>query len=369
MILRIHQEGAEDLFAATRMPLGGHLEELRWRLFRAFAGLGVALVLVFFLDFIGYVTGTPIGIGKPVQDLITRPVVREVQAFYARRVARVARELQEGKSSVLEANAFREVEMEVEINEWVRQAAARLHVPVPRLLSRPKEKEYLLVQARIPPLIWSLALQEAQWLVAKRPGLTTMSVMEAMMVYIKVAFVCGIVLASPWIFWQLWSFVAAGLYAHEKQPVYIFLPFSIGLFVVGVLVCQFLVLPSAVEALLGFNEWLGYEPELRLSEWLGFAILMPLVFGLTFETPLVMLLLQRVGIVGVGAYRGKRRLAWFVLALFAAVACPSTDAYSMLLLWVPLCLLYELGILLCRCSYRPVQANDEEEALSQTFEA
>src|SRR5262249_39687608 len=174
MILRIHQEGAEDLFAATRMPLGGHLEELRWRLFRAFAGLGVALVLVFFLDFIGYVTGTPIGIGKPVQDLITRPVVREVQAFYARRVARVARELQEGKSSVREAKAFRGGEREGKINEWVRRAAARLPAPVPRLLSRPKEKEYLLVQARPPPLIWSLALQEAQWLVAKRPGLTTM---------------------------------------------------------------------------------------------------------------------------------------------------------------------------------------------------
>src|SRR6516165_5792691 len=119
------------------------------------------------------------------------------------------------------------------------------------------------------------------------------------------------------------------------------MPFSIGLFAAGVLVCQFLVLPSAVEALLGFNEWLGYEPELRLSEWLGFAVLMPLVFGLAFQTPLVMLLLQHVGMVRVEAYRGKRRFAWFILALFAAVASPSTDAYSMLLLWVPLCLLYE----------------------------
>jgi sec-independent protein translocase protein TatC len=370
MIVRTRHDAAEDLFALTRMPLGDHLEELRSRLFRALAGLGVALFLVFFLDFIGYVTDTPIGIGKPVQDLITQPVVGELQSFYDRRVKQVARELQEGKDSARAANEAREVVMEVEMNDWVHHVAARLGIKVPNAPLGARREDYALVRVRIRPLTWALAMQEAQQKVGKRPTLTTMGVMEAMMVYIKVALVCGIVLASPWVFWHIWSFVAAGLYAHEKRPFYAYLPFSIGLFLAGVLVCQFLVLPKAVEALLWFNEWLGYEPDLRLSEWLGFALLMPLIFGLSFQTPLVMLLLQRVGIVSVAAYRAKRRLAWFFMVIFAGFACPSADAYSMLLLWVPMCLLYELGIVLCRWSPRAEENYNEEEGnMSQTFEA
>src|SRR5438876_786854 len=87
----------------------------------------------------------------------------------------------------------------------------------------------------------------------------------------------GFVLGSPWIFYQIWSFVAAGLYPHEKKYVNMFLPVSIGLFLFGVAVCEFFVMDKTIEALLWFNEFLGMAPDLRLSEWLGFAIFMPLV--------------------------------------------------------------------------------------------
>src|SRR5207253_11405223 len=98
---------------------------------------------------------------------------------------------------------------------------------------------------------------------------------------------------------------------------------------------------------LWFNEWIGLEPDLRLNEWLGFAIMMPLDFGVSFQTPLVMLFLERLGILSIDLYRGKRRIAWFIMAVFAAVITPSTDAFSMLFLWVPMSMLYELGIGLC----------------------
>jgi sec-independent protein translocase protein TatC len=175
-----------------------------------------------------------------------------------------------------------------------------------------------------------------------------MSPTEALVVYFKVALACGIVLASPWIFWQIWGFFASGLYAGEKRILYFFLPVSLALFLAGVLGCQFLVMPRAIETLLGFNEWLGFEPDLRLSEWLSFAIWMPLVFGLSFQTPLVMLALERFGIVTIEFYGQKRRIAWFVLAVVAAAIIPSMDVASMLLLWLPLGLLYELGIWFCR---------------------
>ena len=142
---------------------------------------------------------------------------------------------------------------------------------------------------------------------------------------------------------QLWSFVAAGLYPHEKRLVNVYLPYSIGLFLVGVFLCEFFVIPKAVGALLWFNEWLGLEPDLRLNEWLGFAILMPVVFGVSFQTPLVMLFTERIGIFDVPTFRSYRRIAWFVMALIAAIILPATDAMSMLLLAGPMCVLYELA--------------------------
>jgi sec-independent protein translocase protein TatC len=118
-----------------------------------------------------------------------------------------------------------------------------------------------------------------------------------------------------------------------------------------------------VEALLWFNEWLGMEPELRLNEWLGFAIIMPLIFGLTFQTPLVMLFMERIGFLRIETMRKQRRIAWFVMAIFAALVTPSPDVLSMLLLWLPMSLLYELGILLCRMQPpRPVLDEGESDS-------
>src|SRR5437868_6461695 len=164
------------------------------------------------------------------------------------------------------------------------------------------------------------------------------------MVFFKVIMMTGLVIASPWVFYQIWMFIAAGLYPTEKRLVNVYLPFSLGLFLAGIFSCEIFVIPKAVEALLWFNEYLGYKPDLRLTEWLGFAIFMPLVFGISFQTPLVMLFMGKLGIVTADWFRSKRRIAWFFLAVFAAIITPSPDAFTMILLWIPLSLLYELGI-------------------------
>jgi Tat protein translocase TatC len=177
--------------------------------------------------------------------------------------------------------------------------------------------------------------------------LSAMNITEAFMVYFKVAIMTGFVISSPWVFWQIWAFIAAGLYPHEKRLVHVYLPFSLFLFLSGAIVCQFLVMPKAIEALLWFNEWLGIGADLRLNEWLGFALMMPVVFGVSFQTPLVMMFFHKIGLLTVQTYRDKRRISWFLMAIFAAVITPSVDALSMLFLWVPMGLLYELGIILC----------------------
>ena len=136
---------------------------------------------------------------------------------------------------------------------------------------------------------------------------------------------------------------------------------SLGLFLTGVFTCQFMVIPKAIGALLWFNEWLDLEPDLRLNEWLSFAILLPLVFGICFQTPLVMLFLSKIGLMDTESFRKKRRIAWFAMAAIAAVITP-VDALSMILLWVPMCGLYELGILMVRYGTTPPEM---EPALSE----
>ena len=175
----------------------------------------------------------------------------------------------------------------------------------------------------------------------------TLNVQEAFMTYLKVALIGGIVLTSPWIFYQIWQFVAAGLYPNEQRYVYVFLPFSLVLFLSGITFCFYLVFPFVLSFLLGFNDWLGVTPQIRLSEWISFAVLMPLLFGVSFQLPLVMLFLERLSIFDAKIYREKRRIAILVIAIASMMLTPA-DPASMILMMIPLVLLYELGIWLCQ---------------------
>src|SRR5262249_41047963 len=116
----------------------------------------------------------------------------------------------------------------------------------------------------------------------------SLSGQEPFMIWIKAALIAGFVLASPWIFYQLWTFIAAGLYAKERTFVYLYLPLSIGLFLLGVYM-SFFVFPPILEFFLSFNRSMGIDPEPRISEWLSFVLFLPLGFGLAFQLPLVML--------------------------------------------------------------------------------
>ena len=330
----------DDFFSDTRMSFGDHIEDLRTHLWRAFKGFLLALVVSFYF-------------ADTVLAFIAAPVETQLAAFYDRRVKKVADDLKAKDPLLVQKNQPRPLELLIRRPEYERRFKKVEQSEVIVLKIDDKDVEYVSLPAEIRPVDFAIVFSEAQKLVGRRPTLSTLNVQEAFVVFFKVAIVTGFVLASPWIFYQIWSFIAAGLYPHEKRYINVFLPFSLFLFLLGVGVCEFLVMPAAVKALLGFNEWLGLEPDLRLNEWLGFAIWMPLIFGLSFQTPLVMLFLERIGVLDVSAFRGKRRVVWFLMAIFAAVITPSTDAFSMLFLWVPMCLLYELGIGLCLLSPRP----------------
>jgi sec-independent protein translocase protein TatC len=180
-----------------------------------------------------------------------------------------------------------------------------------------------------------------------RVSITTLSAQEAFGIYVKAALLVGVVLASPWIFFQLWTFVAAGLYPHEKRWVWTFLPISIALFLAGVFLAFFFVFDFVLDYLLQFNEWLGLDPDPRISEWLSFVLILPIGFGIGFQLPLVMLFLERIGVVEAETYASQWRIAVLVIVIVSAVLTPA-DPYSMLFLAGPLCLLYFGGLWLCR---------------------
>jgi sec-independent protein translocase protein TatC len=359
---RKHYPDEEDLFAPTRMSFGDHLEDLRMHMWRALAGFATIMALVFGLDAAGWGLGLDwLGVGKPVMDQIGRPVEVHLQAFYDRQMDKRLRQLEE-----LLRDSRKEVRIELDARGLARAVSPYLNpAPMSEGLAAGADPvgapHYVTFPTRIAADSWYPLLADGWKQLGPRPSLKTFSVTEAMVVYLKVALACGFVLGSPWIFWQAWSFVAVGLYPHEKRLVHLYLPFSLGLFLAGVLVCQRVVMPRAVEAMLWFNDWLDFEPDLRLSEWLGFAIWMPVVFGLCFQLPLVMRFIERLGLLEIESFRRHRRLAWFGMALFAALVTPSVDLLSLFFLWLPLGLLYELGILFCH--WRPRPDDDPEQEL------
>ena len=207
--------------------------------------------------------------------------------------------------------------------------------------------------------LWAPEFREFRETSANVRKPVTLNVQEAFVTYLKVAFISGFLLASPWVFYQLWLFVAAGLYPHEQKYVYIYLPMSLVLFLGGAVFCFFAVFPFVLHFLLSFNAWLGVQPQIRLSEWISFAIILPLMFGISFQLPMVMLFLERISIFDAVTYRQKRRMAVLVIAILSMFLTPA-DPMSMLLMMLPLIVLYELGIILC--AYSPVKSPFEAEA-------
>jgi sec-independent protein translocase protein TatC len=195
-------------------------------------------------------------------------------------------------------------------------------------------------------------------------SITTLSAQEAFGIYIKAALLVGMVLASPWIFHQLWMFVAAGLYPHEKRLVHVFLPVSLGLFLAGVVIAFYPVLYYVLDYLLQFNESLGLDPDPRISEWMSFVLVLPVGFGLGFQLPLVMLFLSKIGIFDAAAYASQWRMAVLVICVVAALLTPA-DPYSMMFLAAPLCLLYFGGVALCRWSASRDAAADDGRQLTK----
>lgn len=329
---RTHETYGDDFFAETKMSFGEHIEDLRSHLMRALKWFALGMVLGFVF-------------AKPVMNYITKPVNEAIANFYEERRKAVGA----GSEDTEHELNRQKVELQLKIPasqvfEWVKKVSPAVTIPSTTEQTPPLE---ITATVQNPG---RLAYHQVPLLerLSHRNTLTALSATEVFVVWMMIALVLGLIVASPMILYELWSFVAAGLYPHEKKYVYYLLPMSIGLFFGGVLVCQFFVMPAALEALFSFNAWLEIDPDLRLREWLGFAIMMPLITGICFQTPLVMLFLGKIGVFTAADFWSKWRIAVFLLLIFAAIVSPSVDAVSLFILWAPMCGLYFLGIILVK---------------------
>jgi len=189
-------------------------------------------------------------------------------------------------------------------------------------------------------------------------------------VLISASFTIGIVLALPVILYQVWAFLAPALYKHEKRVVLPVIFGAIALFVAGVSLSFFVVLPLAIGWLMGIAvNTDALEPMITYREYFSFAVNMSLAFGLCFELPIVILLLATLGLVTPEFLRKYRRHALVLCVVAGALLSPGDLVWTTILLAAPLYLLYELSVVLTVIVYRRRRKREAQAAAEEAAEA
>ncbi|MEN8128003.1 MAG: twin-arginine translocase subunit TatC [Planctomycetota bacterium] len=178
-------------------------------------------------------------------------------------------------------------------------------------------------------------------------GLRTLRLQEGMLVYLKVCFVFGFILVCPWVFWQMWAFVSAGLYQHEKKFVHVVVPISALLFITGTVFFMTVVAPLAMSFFMRFDRLINVESDWTLQYYMNFVLMLTLVFGAAFQMPIAIVFAEMMGLVSIENLTKSRKFVILALLFIAAVATPP-DVISQVLLAAPLYVLYEASIVVCR---------------------
>lgn len=394
---RISPKVSDDLFDSSSMTFGEHLEHLRKALAKASAWVGIGLIFGLFLadDIVQYIQ-TPLKAAleefalkqdlKRLQDasgvqvseslaeklhdkgIISEDVLIDPRDFQLESVLGEAKPIPPAAepSEALKPEAQNKASQNQETqkpeaskasetpttNESAKgdttmpdaaktgtqtEVKAEPKKPDPNALYKGIADDEI-VERLIPVRIWRKVSTRVE----------TLNIQEGFMIWLKAALIAGIVFGSPGIFWHIWGFVAAGLYPHERKYVYVFLPMSLGLFFAGVSLAFFVIFRFVIEFLLEANASLGTDLSPRLNEYVSFALILPLGFGLAFQLPLVMVFLNRIGMFSVQNYLQQWKIAILVIAFLSMILTPGGEIYSMCGMGLPLIFLYFTGIALCK---------------------
>ena len=372
----------EDLFNQSSMSFLEHLDELRTCLIGAILCIAVGLVVaVIPLGFCPSLTSIAV-------EYVQRPLKKSLETYHIlqsqRQLEKKSRELRELGYDDEIASAPAKLHMTARTFyifpkdlETLRSAGvpttAGTSLPAEELARRNRlrmvdnfgsYKDELITQTSLSAngseneptmiLLWEKLGDDS------RSKTRALSVQESFIIFLKTALFLGIVIGSPGVFYFFWRFVGAGLYPNEKKYVYRFLPLSITLFLMGFALAFFVVFQFMLQFLFRFNAGMDIAPDTRISEWLNFALLIPVAFGAAFQLPLAMFVLERLRIFSIKVYLEKWRIAIFSVACMSMIITPP-DPWSMLFMLSCLIFLYFGGVLLCKIFPRPKSEFDDDE--------
>ncbi len=319
----------DDLFEKSSMTFGEHLEELRVALVKSSLWLagGMIIGLLLATKVVAYMQG---------------PLEASLENFYK-------------KQSVREMSASAGSEVSVDLETWMKEnkvVSQTVWVDPRRLelMGSGSEKSVDSSFLRDPDsegLPDPTRMMKLRMFVGVNAGTEALGLQEPFMIWLKAAFVVAFIVASPGIFYHLWEFISAGLYPHERRYVYFFLPTSLILFWSGACLAFFVIFQMVIDFLLEFNASMGIGASPRLTDYMSFALFLPLGFGIAFQLPLAMLIIERLGILSVETYISQWRIAILAIAFISMVLTPA-EISSMIGMAVPLVGLYFLGIAMCK---------------------
>jgi len=322
----------------TTMSLGDHLEELRSRIIMAIFGLVIASVLCFIPWF-----------GMRIIRLIEKPYYDVFSKYEARHP-----KISEQDKSTYFAQAFynnvlvalasdpNAPKLDPKVVEWFHKRYVDTINSVtrdPNYVGPDRKKNDLLPQNR----------------------LVTLAPSDSFTGYMKIAMITAIIISSPWIFYQMWMFVAAGLYAHERRYVQTAVPFSVGLFITGALFFLFIVAPICLRFFLVFGDFIGVAANWTFQKYISFVTMLMLVFGLAFQTPIAIYILTRTGLVPIETLKKARKYVFLSVFVIGALVTPP-DIISQVTLAVPLYGLFELGILISQIAAKRRKKKEEDDS-------
>jgi len=319
----------------TTMSLGDHLEELRGRLILAIIGLLVG-------------TGISLSFGTRIINFIERPYSKVFQANGAKPQT-------EEKEKIIKLieDLFYNIRQKLEDDPDTPKVEQETEEYVHNFCSE------ILVALSSDPNFTSISQPTNQRSPSRR--LQILRPADGIISYIKIALMSGLILSSPWVFYQIWMFVAAGLYAHEKKYVHTAVPFSATLFVTGALFFVLIVAPLTLKFLVKFNEGvLDTWSNFTFADYISFITMLMLIFGVAFQTPIAIFFLNRTGLVSIQALRKSRKFVLLGIFIIAAMVTPP-DVISQVTLGIPLYFLFELGILLSVFSERRRKSQEKTE--------
>ena len=345
----------DDLFEKSSMTFGEHLEELRIALVKSsiWLGLGMILGLMLATQVVTYMQG---------------PLEKSLENFYKKKSLR---EIAETTGTPVPADLEAWMKDNKVVSQYVWIDPRRLSFPPPTAVADPATAvgeapetapndspivAQYMADADSEGLPDPSKMIKLRMFVGVKASTEALGLQEPFMIWLKAAFVVAAVVASPGIFYHLWQFISSGLYPHERRYVYFFLPTSLILFWSGACLAFFVIFQLVIDFLLDFNASMGIGASPRLTDYMSFALFLPLGFGVAFQLPLAMLVLERLGIFSYETYLSQWRIAVLAIAFISMILTPA-DMVSMIGMGVPLVALYFLGIAMCKYLPRAAMQN------------